>query len=85
MSAHFVPVASYSTGMEAEMAKVQLEAAGILVLTGGENVGIFGAGFGGQVGGGVTLSVPEPMLMLAQELLGLPPILADSDPESATS
>jgi hypothetical protein len=78
MSAHFVPVATFGTGVEADMARAQLESAGILVLSQGENVGIFGPGFGGQVLGGVTLSVPEPELARALSLLDLPEILPES-------
>ncbi len=67
--AHWEPVATFSTGFEADLARQRLEAEGIVVMTKGPQVGVFGAGFQGAVGGGVELLVPSPEVARARELL----------------
>ncbi|MCC6432275.1 MAG: DUF2007 domain-containing protein [Gemmatimonadaceae bacterium] len=71
--AQWVLVASYATGLEAEMARQQLENEGIPVLVGNPAPGIFGAGFQGNVTGGIRLSVPSPEVERSRLLLDLEP------------
>jgi hypothetical protein len=70
MTTQWAQLASFSTGLEAEMARQKLEAAGIPVLIKSDASGIFGAGFQGVVPSGVTVSVPDPELARAQEVIG---------------
>lgn len=63
-------VASFSTRLEADMARTILEGAGMPVLLHGDQSGIFGAGFQGWAPGNTTLSVRAPDVARAQELLG---------------
>ncbi len=72
-SAQWVLVASYATGLEAEMARQRLEDDGIPVLVGNPAPGIFGAGFQGNVTGGIRLSVPSPEFERSRLLLDLEP------------
>ncbi len=58
--AEWVEVGNYRTGLEAEMAKQLLDAAGIPVLARSDAPGIFGLSFQGAVTGGITLHVPSP-------------------------
>ncbi len=67
--AEWVAIATFATGLEADMARQQLDAEGIPVLTKSDAPGIFGAGFQGSVGGGVTLCVPSPEVERAIMLL----------------
>lgn len=69
MHAEWIPVASFSTGLEADRARAVLEAAGIPVLTRSDQAGIFGLTFQGAMPRGVTLSVPSPEVNRAGELL----------------
>jgi len=63
-------VATFSSGFEADLAIGQLEAAGILaVRDGNDTVGIFGPGFQGATGRGVTIRVPAVSLADAQAVL----------------
>ena len=63
-------LASYSTGLEADIAAAALESAGIpSVVLGHQRSGIFGAGFQGPVVGGVELRVPSNMLNDAWEII----------------
>lgn len=62
-------VATFATGFEADLARATLESEGLLVLIRGPQVGLFGAGFQGTVGGGVELLVPSPELERARHLL----------------
>jgi hypothetical protein len=71
--AEWVAVATFATGLEADMARQQLDAEGIPVLTKSDAPGIFGAGFQGSVGGGVTLHVPSPEVDRAMMLLDMQP------------
>ncbi len=70
--AEWVEVASYSTGLEADMAKNALELADIPVLVRSNAAGIFGLAFQGAVAGGVALHVPTPEFERARELLAVP-------------
>jgi hypothetical protein len=68
-----VLVALVRHGPEAEMARQQLENEGIPVLVGNPAPGIFGAGFQGNVTGGIRLSVPSPEVERSRLLLDLEP------------
>jgi hypothetical protein len=67
--AHFVPLATFANGFEADLARETLEAEGIPVLIKGPQVGLFGGGFQGPVAGGVELHVPSPEFARARALL----------------
>ena len=67
--AQWTIVASFGTVLEADIARQTLEAAGIPVLVKGDVPGIFGSGFQGAVPSGVSLSVPDPEVARARELL----------------
>jgi Putative prokaryotic signal transducing protein len=69
---NFVVLQSYSTTVEAEMHAEILREAGIPAILQSPNQGIFGAGFSGFSGQGVTLLVPENELDHAAELIDLP-------------
>jgi putative signal transducing protein len=69
MSAEWMPVAAFSTGLEADIARATLESAGIPVRLRSNRAGLFGATFQGFVPGGVTLEVPSPELARARDLL----------------
>jgi hypothetical protein len=66
---HWASLASFATGFDADQARALLESEGIPVLLKGPQVGLFGAGFQGVVGGGVELMVPSPELARARALL----------------
>ncbi len=70
MTTQWVQLASFGTGLEAEMARQKLEAAGIPALIKSDVSGIFGAAFQGVVPSGVTVSVPDPELTRAKEVIG---------------
>ena len=55
------------------MARQRLEDDGIPVLVGNPAPGIFGAGFQGNVTGGIRLSVPSPEFERSRVLLDLEP------------
>ena len=68
--AEWETVATFATGLEAEMARGLLEEQGIPVLVRSNSAGIFGFAFyQGSVPGGVTLQVPSPEIDRARELL----------------
>ena len=67
---HFVPLANFPNGFEADMARQQLEDAGIPVLVKALQGGMFGPGYLGPLPGGVTLLVPSPDLESSRDLLG---------------
>jgi hypothetical protein len=69
-AAHWVPLRTFSSGFEAEQAKLVLEEEGIPALIQGHMVGFFGAAHQGPVMGGVKLSVPSPEVERAEALLG---------------
>jgi hypothetical protein len=62
-------LATFATGFEADLAREALEAADILVMVRGPQVGLFGAGYQGAMGAGVELLVPAPELARALALL----------------
>jgi hypothetical protein len=62
-------IATFATGFEADLARAALEAAGILVMVKGPQVGLFGAGFQGAMGAGVELLVPAPEVARSLALL----------------
>jgi hypothetical protein len=66
---HFVPLANYPDGFQADLARQRLEDHGVLVLIKSRNGGILGAGYYGPVAGGVDLLVPSPELDRARALL----------------
>jgi len=66
---HFVPLVNFPNGFEADMARQQLEDAGIPVLVKALQGGMFGPGFLGPLPGGVTLHVPSPDFERAKDLL----------------
>lgn len=67
----WVTLHTFTTGLEADAARLTLEEAEIPVLIPGQQVGIFGPGFHGGQPGGTTVLVPEVALLHARELLGL--------------
>lgn len=69
MDDSWVRIASFATGVEAEMAREQLQSAGIAAIIHGEGSGLFGAGFQGSLPSGVTLSVPKGDAERAHTLL----------------
>ena len=63
-------LASFKTGLEADLAVATLESAGIPCVVHGHNrAGLFGAGFQGAVPGGVEVWVPRDALEEAWELI----------------
>ncbi len=68
-SVHYVLVASYGTGFDADLARATLESAGIPVLLKGNTAGMVGGAFQGIVPGGVEIHVPSPELERARTLL----------------
>lgn len=69
MSAEWVKVRTFSSGLDADLARAILESADILVEIRGQQPGIFGASFQGSVPGGLDLYVPRPEVNRALELL----------------
>lgn len=70
--AEWIEVATFATGLEADIAKSALEDADIPVLVRSNAPGIFGLAFQGVVAGGISLHVPTPELERARELLATP-------------
>jgi hypothetical protein len=63
-------LATFSSGLEADMALARLESAEIPAMRAPTAAtGIFGPGFGGRTSHGVTVLVPEGVLAEARELL----------------
>ena len=69
MRTRWLPVASFSTGLEADIARAALESAGIPVLLRSDRAGIFGSTFQGWMPGGITLAVPGTEIERARDLL----------------
>ena len=67
--AEWVTVATYSTGLEADIARDALESADIPVMVLSGSAGIFGLSFQGSVPGGVALQVPSPELERAMKVI----------------
>lgn len=66
----WVRIGSYAAPWESDVDRAALESAGIPVLVKGPEVGIFGPGFIGATGRGVTLFVPSDRLDEARRILG---------------
>ncbi len=69
MGAEWVKLATFGSGLEADIARARLEEADIPVQLRGQPTGIFGPSFQGPVPGGIDLYVPSPDLDHAPELL----------------
>lgn len=68
----WVELATYASGLEADIVIAQLEAEGIPVLRdSNDSTGIFGAGFQGRSAFGVTVRVPSDAVEEARAMLGL--------------
>jgi Putative prokaryotic signal transducing protein len=67
--AEWVELTNLRTGFEADMLRQELEAAEIPVLVRSDAAGMFGAGYGGGVTGGIRVFVPSPEIERARELL----------------
>ncbi len=66
---NWVSLRSFDTGLEADMARLRLQAAGIPVLLRSNRAGVFGLTFQGSVPGGILLVVPMAEVVRARELL----------------
>ncbi|MBL0169583.1 MAG: DUF2007 domain-containing protein [Gemmatimonadaceae bacterium] len=71
--AEWIDIGTFSTGLEADMARQVLDASGIPVLVKSNAPGIFGMSFQGAVTGGITLLVPSPEADRARELMAPEP------------
>jgi hypothetical protein len=69
MQAEWVKLATFGSGLDADIARARLEEADIPVQLRGEHIGAFGPSFQGAVPGGVDMYVPSPELEHARELL----------------
>lgn len=68
--AEWVAVGTYTNGLEADIVRNLLQEAGIPVFTKGEQPGIFGGGYGGNISGGIVLHVPSPEVERAKIVVG---------------
>ncbi len=71
--AEWVLVGTFSSVLDADFARQQLDAEGIPALVKSDASGIFGAGFAGTLASGISLFVPSPEAARATELLDLQP------------
>jgi hypothetical protein len=69
MPAKWVKLATFASGLDADVARARLEEAGIPVQIRGHHIGAFGPSFQGAIPGGVDLYVPSPELDRARDLL----------------
>ena len=69
MQAEWIKLATFTSGLDADIARATLEEADIPVQVRGLHVGIFGPSFQGAVPGGIDVYVPSPELPRARELL----------------
>jgi hypothetical protein len=69
MPAQWVKLATFTSGLDADLARATLEEADIPVQVRGLPVGVFGPSFQGAVPGGVDVYVPSPELDRARDLL----------------
>jgi hypothetical protein len=69
MPAEWVKLATYASGLDADMARATLEEADIPVQVRGQPIGVFGPSFQGPVPGGLDVYVPSPELDRARDLL----------------
>ncbi len=67
--AEWETIANCTSGLEADIARVALEAEGIPVMVRSDGAGIFGLAYQGTVPGGVKLQVPSPEAARAREIL----------------
>ena len=71
MTTDWVKIATFATGLEADMARTAIEEAGIPVLVRGNQIGLFGAGFQGLHLGGIQLHVPASAAHAARDLIDI--------------
>lgn len=64
-------IASYGSGIEADMACATLQSAGIPFRLKGDRAGVFGLTFQGTLAQGLALMVPAAQADEARDLLGL--------------
>ena len=69
MKAEWIKLATFGSGLEADIARARLEEAEIPVQLRGEQTGAFGPSLMGTVPGGIDMYVPSPELQHARELL----------------
>jgi hypothetical protein len=69
MQPKWVKLASFPSGLDADIASARLEEADIPVQVRGQQIGVFGPSFQGSVPGGVDLYVPSPELARARDVL----------------
>jgi putative signal transducing protein len=69
MPAEWIKLATFGSGLEADIARARLEQADIPVQLRGQHVGIFGPSFQGTVPGGIDVYVPSPEVARARDLL----------------
>jgi len=69
MQAEWVKLATFGSGLEADIVRARLEEADIPVQLRGQHIGLFGPSFQGPMPGGVDMYVPSPELEHARELL----------------
>jgi len=79
----WIEIASYGTGIEADMAITMLDAAGIPGRLKGERAGVFGVTFQGALAQGLTLLVRPEDSERARGILGLDLPEADPGPDAA--
>jgi hypothetical protein len=73
MPAEWIKVATFASGLDADIARATLEEADIPVQVRAPHIGVFGPSFQGPVLGGVDVYVPSPELDRARDLLEPPP------------
>jgi hypothetical protein len=69
MQAEWIKLATFGSGLDADIMRARLEEAEIPVQVRGEQTGAFGPSFQGTVPGGVDIYVPSPELEHARDLL----------------
>ena len=69
MPAQWTKLATFGSGLEADIARARLEEADIPVQLRGQPTGIVGPSFQGSIPGGVDVYVPSPEVERARELL----------------
>jgi hypothetical protein len=69
MRAEWVKVATFASGLDADIARATLKEAEIPVQVRGHHLGAFGPSFQGPLPGGVELYVPSPEADRANDLL----------------
>ena len=67
---HWVPIANFGAGYEADIAIARLDSAGIpAVRRGNDLVGLFGPSFEGRSARGIEVLVPSDLVAEAREIL----------------